>query len=380
MKWSDFIRTVNTDILSGKIADIMFLDNLPLESYMRRGILVDLNSLVNELGGAEKLNMGIVNGMKNKDGKLYALPLTFTTYALIGRENVINQVTDLQSLLTLKLEPDQKALVPTQKQALFQQLLMANLPVFIDKQSGNYRFDTPEFVGFLELVDRIYNEAQVPPPELPENPTEEDYRKIDFGNFYQESQKDRYTGKNAMMITTLGNLDSLSYEFSYSGGKDASWTFIPKMKDVGGEIFMPQTTLGISAKGKNQKLAAEFVKMLFSGEIEGIENYMWGFSVAKAQQEKAIKNLLEQYKQQEEAGGKRQMSIDEKTVIDMTTLTEQQMRDIVKRLDGCTIPIQFDQTLSEFLTEEINPFLYGRKTAKEAADALQRRAAAYLAE
>lgn len=380
MKWSDFIRTVNTDILSGKTADIMFLDNLPLDSYMRRGILVDLNSVVNELGGAEKLNMGIVNGMKNKDGKLYALPLTFTTYALIGRKNVIDQVTDLQSLLTLKLEPEQKALSSMQKQSLFQQLLMTNLPVFIDKQSGNYRFDTPEFIGFLELIDRIYNEAQVPPPELPENPTDEDYKKMDMGNFYQNTQKDRYTGKTAMSMTTLGNLDSLSYEFSYSGGKDASWTFMPKLKDIGGEIFMPQTTLGISAKSKNQKLAIEFVKMIFSGEIEGVENYMWGFSVVKAQQEKTIKNLLEQYKQQEEAGGKRQMHIDEKTSIEMITLTEQQMRDIVNRLDECTIPVQYDQTLSEFLNEEIKPFLYGRKTAKEAAEALQRRAAAYLAE
>jgi ABC-type sugar transport system, periplasmic component len=380
MKWSDFIRTVNTDILSGKIADIMFLDNLPLDSYTRRGILVDLNPLVNELGGAEKLNMGIVKGMQNKDGKLYALPLTFTTYAFVGRKNVIDQVTDLQSLLTLKLAPEQKALSPMQKQSLFQQLLMVNLPVFIDKQSGNYRFDTPEFIGFLELFDRIYNEAQVPPPELPENPTDEDYKKLDMNNFYQNAQKDRYTGKTAMSMTTLGNLDSLSYEFSYSGGKDASWTFVPKFKDIGGEIFMPQTTLGISAKSKNKELAMEFVKMIFSGEIEGVDNYMWGFSVVKSQQEKTIKNLLEQYKQQEKSGGKNQMSIDEKTTIDMVTLTEQQMRDIVNSLDKCTIPVQFDQTLSEFLNEEIKPFLYGHKTAKEAAEALQRRAAAYLAE
>ncbi len=380
MKWSDFIRTVNTDILSGKTADIMFLDNLPLDSYTRRGILVDLNPLVNELGGTENLNMGIVNGMKNKDGKLYALPLTFTTYALIGRKNVIDQVTDLQSLLTLKLEPEQTALSPMQKQSLFYQLLMTNLPVFIDKQSGNYRFDTPEFIGFLELFDRIYNEAQIPPPELPENPTEEDYRRLDTGNFYQNVQKDRYTGKTALSMTTLGNLDSLSYEFSYSGGKDASWTFMPTMKDIGGEIFMPQTTLGISAKSKNQKLATEFVKMILSGEIENMGNYMWGFSIVKDQQEKAIKNLLEQYKQQDEMGGTHQMYIDDKTSIDMIRLTEQQMRDIVNRMDECTVPVQYDQTLSEFLTEEINPFLYGRKTAREAAEALQRRAAAYLAE
>jgi ABC-type glycerol-3-phosphate transport system substrate-binding protein len=380
MKWSDFIRTVNTDILSGKAADIMFLDNLPLDSYTRRGILVDLNSVITEMGGAEKLNMGIVNGMKSKDGKLYALPLTYTTFALIGRKNVIDQVTDLPSLLTLKLAPEQKALSPMQKDPLFQQLLMTNLPVFIDKQSGNYRFDTPEFIGFLELVNRIYNEAQVPPPELPENPTEEDYKKMDMGNFYQNAQKDRYTGKTAMSMTTLGNLDSLSYEFTYSGGKDASWTFMPKMKDIGGEIFIPQTTMGISAKSKNQKLAIEFIKMIFSGEIEGVENYMWGFSVVKAQQERTIKNLLERYKQQKEAGGMGRMSIDEKTTVEMTTLTEQQMRDMLNRMDKCTIPVQFDQTLSEFLSEEIKPFLNGRKTAKEAAEALQRRAAAYLAE
>ncbi len=380
MKWSDFIRTVNTDILSGKTADIMFLDNLPLDSYTRRGILVDLNPLVDQLGGAENLNMGIVNGMKNEDGKLYALPLTFTTYALIGHKNVIDQVTDLQSLLTLKLAPDQKALSPMQKQSLFQQLLMTNLPAFVDKQSGDYRFDTPEFIGFLELFERIYNEAQTPPPELPENPTEEDYRKIDMGNFWQDSQKDRYTGKTAMTMTTLGNIDSFSYELSYSGGKNASWTFMPKLKDFGGEIFMPQTTIGISAKTKNKELALEFVKMIMSGELENMENYMWGFSVVKSQQEKAIKNLLEQYKQQDEYGGMGQMYIDETTSVDMIRLTEQQMRDIVNRMDECTVPIQYDQTLSEFLTEEINPFLYGRKSAKEAAEALQRRAAAYLAE
>ena len=380
MKWSDFIRTVNTDILSGKTADIMFLDNLPLDSYTRRGILVDLNPLVDKLGGAENLNMGIVNGMKNEDGKLYALPLTFTTYALIGHKNVVDQVTDLQSLLTLKLKPEQKALSPMQKQSLFQQLLMTNLPAFVDKQSGDYRFDTPEFIGFLELFERIYNEAQTPPPELPENPTEEDYRKIDMNNSYQNAQKDRYTGKTAMSMTTLGNLDSLSYEFSYSGGKDATWTFMPKLKDFGGEIFMPQTTIGISAKTKNKELALEFVKMIMSGELENMENYMWGFSVVKSQQEKAIQRLLEQYKQQEEMGGSHKMYIDDKTSIDMIMLTEQQMRDIVNRMDECTVPIQFDQTLSEFLNEEINPFLYGRKSAKEAAEALQRRAAAYLAE
>ena len=143
---------------------------------------------------------------------------------------------------------------------------------------------------------------------------------------------------------------------------------------------MPQTTLGVSAKSKNQKLAIEFVKMIFSGEIEEVQNYMWGFSVVKSQQEKAIKNLLEQYKQQEEAGGKQQINIDEKTMVEMTMLTEQQMRDIVSRLDECTIPVQYDQTLYEFLNEEIKPFLYGRKSAKEAAESLQRRAAAYLAE
>jgi len=380
MKWSDFIRTVNTDILSGKTADIMFLDNLPLDSYMRRGILVDLNPLVDELGGAENLNMGVINGMKNKDGKLYAIPLTFSTYALIGHKNVIDQVTDLQSLLTLNLKPEQKALSPMQKESLFQQLLMTNLPAFIDKQTGDYRFDTPEFIGFLELFERIYNEAQTPPPELPENPTEEDYRKLDMSNFYQNLQKDRYTGKTAMAITTLGNLDSLSYEFSYSGGKDAAWTFMPKLKDFGGEIFMPQTTLGISAKTKNKELAMEFVKMILSGEIENIESYMWGFSIVKSQQERAIMNLLEQYKQQDEMGGTHQMYIDEKTTVDMVRLTEQQMRELLNRLDECTVPVQYDQTLSEFLNEEIRPFLYGRKSAKEAAEALQRRAAAYLAE
>lgn len=386
MPWSDFIRAINTDILSGKAADVMFLDNLPLKSYSRRGVLVDLSDYIDDFGGADKLNMGIVNGMRDENGKLYALPLMFSTYQLIGRKNVIDQVTDLKSILTLNLAPDQKALAPQEREQLFQQLLQTNMPCFIDEKTGNYKFDSPVFIEFLELFDRLYYEAQTPPPPMPEYDEQGNVKPgpatdTEYWDFWNTIQKDKYLGKVAMSMQQYSYLDGMQWEFTLMGGKDASWTFLPQIKDMGGAVFTPSSMLGISANSKNKELAAEFIKMIFSGEIENMRNYIYGFSTIKAYQEEAIQNILKQYKEQDENGwGPGQVWIDENLQVDMIRFTETQLRDTIKRLEECTVPIQYDQTLSEFMNEELRPFLKGEKSAREAAESLQRRAAAYLGE
>lgn len=377
MKWSDLIKSINTDILSGKGGDVMFLDNMPIQSYMRRGVLVDLEDLITELGGEENLNMGVINGMRNDEGKLYAIPMWFQTYALYGRKDAIKQVTDLKSILDINVKPDQRILASMQRNELFQLLLISNLPAFIDEKTGNYRFDSPEFINFLELFDRIYNEAQEPPYELPENPTEEDFRKYD--EMYTKNRLDLYKGNIAMQISYLYGIDSL--DFTMAGGEDADWTFLPTVKDMGGAVYTPNNILGINAKSDQKELAAEFIKLLFSGD-ERLHNYVWGFLTIKSVQERAIQQQLERYKEQDENGWGNTAWIGGPDNVEVPAyrMTEQQMRDMVAKLDQCTIPNIYDNTLMEFLNEEVEPFLNKTKSATEVAQSLQKRAAAYLAE
>lgn len=379
MKWSDFIKAVNTDILSGKGADVMFLDNMPISSYMRRGVLVDLSDMVEQMGGAEKLNMGVIDGMRSDNGKLYAIPMMFNAYALYGRKNVVDQVTDLKSLLTLDLKPDQYALASMQRSEMFNMLLTSNMPAFIDEKTGNYRFDSEEFIGFLELFDRIYKEAQITPPELPENPTEEDWRKYD--EIYQKNQINLYKGIAAMQISYFGGLDYM--DFTLAGGKEADWTFLPTVKDLGGAVYNPSTMVGINAKSDQKELAAEFIKVLFSDD-ERLSNYMWGFSTVKAVQERRIQQILDRYKEQDEYGWGNETWVGTDNGQDIMApryrMPEEQLREMAARMDECTIPAIYDNTLMEFMMEEIDPFLKQTKSATEVAQALQKRAAAYLAE
>lgn len=380
MKWSDFIKAVNTDILSGKGADVMFLDNMPINSYMRRGVLVDLSEYVEQMGGAEKLNMGVIDGLRSDNGKLYAMPLMFSTYTLNGRKNVVDQVTDLQSLLKLNLNPGQYPLASMNRSELFNLLLTANMPAFIDEKTGNYRFDSEDFIGFLELFDRIYKEAQIVPPELPENPTDADYQNFDWSKMYNDNQMNLYKGTAAMQMGYFSGIDYL--DFTIVGGKDADWTFLPTIKDLGGAVYNPRTLMGINAKSDQKELAAEFIKVMFSGD-ERIVNNMWdGFSTVKSVQETRIQTLLTRYKEQDEYGWSNDVWIGDNGEIKVPSyrFTEQQLRDMVAKLEECRIPAIYDNTLMEFMMEEINPFIYQTKSATEVAQALQKRAAAYLAE
>lgn len=74
------LRTLNTQLLAGDGPDVIFLDNLPFDSFVRSGILADITDFVNE---DSNIMRPIIEPMFI-DGKVYAVPTNFALPILFG--------------------------------------------------------------------------------------------------------------------------------------------------------------------------------------------------------------------------------------------------------------------------------------------------------
>jgi len=92
---SDAIRTLNTQLLSGRGPDIIILDGTPAENYINRGMLLDMSSIVNTNGMFQNLLAPYVGA----GGVIYAIPTQFFAPVLAGYAENLAAVGSLNALV-----------------------------------------------------------------------------------------------------------------------------------------------------------------------------------------------------------------------------------------------------------------------------------------
>ena len=95
---SDDIRTLNTELLSGKGADVLLLNGLPADAYIEKGVLCDLTKLAKGLMKENRYLENMMNNTLQKDGKIYGIPVKFTVPVLYGDEQIEKALDSLDSL------------------------------------------------------------------------------------------------------------------------------------------------------------------------------------------------------------------------------------------------------------------------------------------
>ena len=95
MTEADAVRSLNTEILAGNGPDLICLDGFNLESYLEKGVLVDVSHVLDQ---GDPLLRNITDCYA-EDGKICAVPTTFTFPAMYGKEEYISQIHDLPSLV-----------------------------------------------------------------------------------------------------------------------------------------------------------------------------------------------------------------------------------------------------------------------------------------
>ncbi len=363
----DHIRTLNTDLLAGKGGDVLVLDGLPVEKYMGKGLLRDLTALLPELG----LLPGIEKGSAAADGKVYAVPASFSFDTLWGKKDIVDQVTSLQDLPTLSL-PDGQTPLRARNGNSWVELFFPASKAALSTQNSKPTFNTPEFQAFLNTLYDLYSaQGDIANDAMG--------MRAMRGGISMGEMLALYNGSAALCPMTVGGLMQINIVYSLAGGKDGACIALPSL-DGQGRAYTPSLLIGLNTQSKHPTLGEEFLKIVYSADVQEMEQ-LDGLPAAAKSLDKLFADAIERSEEEGNAtigfammggGGGLQMTMENPDAAAWNAL-----RALCDTLDQ---PAVSDSTLMDFILAETGTFFDGKSDAATTGNAIQQRAFFYLNE
>lgn len=363
--YNAYIKRVNTEILTGKAADIIALGNLPYEQYQEKKILVDLAPYIKNDPefNDENYFMNVLKAYE-EDGKQFVLPVTFQATSLVaaGQYQVPRDGMSLEEFIRFcdALPPEKVPIGLSEPSSIFQMLIMPNMDYFLDTKNKTAHLDTPEFIRLLEAAQRIGKRAEA--------------FKIDDNDPASWRQYREFARKN-VVFSQISLYDyNLRQQIMWEVDGEGDVIPFPAM-DGPGRFFSAGALYGINKAAKDKDACWEFLKFLVSEDYLKMASY--GQITINRKVNKMVSDLRIELDKREDgvsimSDGVREMRVPKLTQEDVDAVNA-----IIAKLDK---PIKYDTRLMELLSEETDAFFDGKKDAQTTAQALQSRMSIYLSE
>lgn len=293
----DLIRALNTELLSGKAPDLLLLDGLPVESYIDKGVLLDLTDLVGEWQNALGLLDNLL-GAYEKDGKRYGVPSRFGVPIMVGEGEAVDQTRSILDLLN-QVEARQKETVPFLyvPSALWEDMgiMLSYYDVCSGAWSGaNRALDQDALTAYLADMLSLNTVLRRDTPELDSSMAAtvsvsvtsiggSGFETMDLGavTALQEGNA-RFHLQN---LSGFLNLKMLANAVVRNEG----YTLAPLF---GGDSYVPMGGIGITSAGAHQDLAKAFLELMLTETVQG--KYLYdGFPVNGQSLDKLMVSALD---------------------------------------------------------------------------------------
>lgn len=276
---SDAINNLNTELLAGEGPDMILLDGMPLESYEEKGMLVNLNDVISDLGNANTYFEGILKGYQRESGT-YVLPFRYYVPLLTGDNDILSKISDLK---TLADEAEKIAGLQTTKETvlgcysakeLLEKLYLTSANLWITEDGT---VDKTALSEFLTQAKRIYEAEQKNLDEKESKAHEElvNYYKKQCDDENEVTEYFLKSGTQAcqqlikQQILTAGYLCSMS-EFEFvTVAKKINRNEYKIFNGQDSNVFCSTGSISISKNSKNQESAKQFIKILLGTEVQG---------------------------------------------------------------------------------------------------------------
>lgn len=350
------ISKVNTELLSGKGADVIVLDSLPEGKYVQKGLLTNLSEMIEQDQAFDK-NQYFTNVLDNSkiNGGIYGIPIYFWLSGLLGDDTAIQQsgvnVNDKEwtwsEFTSIGKELANKGthkyvIGNTPPEQMLQLLVQDHYAELVDAANGKAKFQSDLFIGMLKGVKKMYDEKIATADS------------VTLGESYFvpvtifEIEDYFTTG------STLGLQGAKMYQKPHIAGQKEG---IP---------FTPYTTVGINAKSSVKKEAWDFIKFLMSDEGKKINNRNM-FPINKVVYEKHMKELKEKGEIEHPNGS-------------VINITENDIQALEQMVAGANIQSKADTKIESIIAEESKSYFGGQKSAKDVAALIQNRVTTYINE
>lgn len=259
----NYLKQLNTKIMSGKAADVISTDPLPMIKYGEMGVFEDLTPYIEEKGmDDENYFMNIINLGKSEKGQ-FEIPLrVFFDVVSFDKELVedsgikpnenlktisYSDALDIGIALVDNTNRDNTYLSIGRVPQVAYRLVMENIHNFIDFGKKEANFDSKELIDILEYAKKLDDEGYF------------DTGTIDFYNMEYHFAYDIDFPNQAAAFTLYK--DSIRYQ---------SMPICDKNGRVVGKM---SHNFGINSQSKNKDLAWEFIYFLMGEEVQSMPSF-----------------------------------------------------------------------------------------------------------
>ena len=372
MTTSDAIRALNTELLAGKGPDVLILDGLPIDSYIEKGVLLDLEELLGErIKNGEFLEN--VVGTYRRDGKLFAVPTRLGFPAVWGEPEAVSHAGSLSALADYaEQNPDKRMLDHLSPESLLRDFYLTCAPAWLT-ESG--QLDEERFAQFLTDIKRLSDTATGEDREVRMNYAGGGVQTLSSSPFGMvagefELMVDLMQSNHNVMLNAGVVQHRLGGELPQGGALREIFAPMPGQGE--GTVFQPLCRVGINAASGQLEAAKEYVGALLSQECQEPDSY-YGYPVNRAALRAWTKNVLSSVQSFSTSNGSYPEVViywPEERVLSM----------VADALEQANTPSSYNDTLMQMVVEETAGFFEGSMSAGEAAKALSARTQAYLAE
>lgn len=365
----DAIKNLNTEMMAGNGPDVIFLDGLPVEDYIEKGLLADLSGILDQLKKDGEVFFENVLSAYEKDGKICAVPFSFAVPVVIGDEGAVQQKTihDLAEWIA-DCENDS---IPVLGKQWVTQLPNIFLTAWNKVFHNNKKVDKEVLAELLRDMKQMAECAGFD-KDLPYSPLFEVHPVYeDKGGWilYLAWEKEQ------MLTTLLCETNDLEFIKATRKVKAIGYEYLNKQS---GNIFFPNYIVGINASSEKKDVAEEFIKYFLSAEKNTkITSYA---CVNKGNFEKNL-NVSEEEKVLSwvsDVSTSEDIAEDEKLYY--YELTPQEAQEFLIFLDKADTMVEVEYPLLKSVMYLVEDYIFEEETLENTVDKIAEKVEIYQAE
>ncbi len=367
------VNRLNTDIVSGKIPDILLLDsNMPVKSYIAKGLLEDIKPYIEKDPELDMNNFmpNIIEAF-SVDGKLYQIVPQYCISTLVAKASVVGEkpgwtAGKIMELMEKTAEGTELLSFEIRENMLINCMTFAG-DQFVDWNSGKCNFESEEFKQLLAFLAMF--------PEEIDNEAFTDEYWMNYESMWREGK---------IIAQPMSVYDFRNYNYTEKGTFGEKITLIgyPSGEGSSGSAIVPTMQFAMSAKSKCKEGAWEFLRYFLTDEYQESENvFGLPLSIKKLDEmaEEATKvptytdengNIVESPETYYVSG----------IEVPITPMTQEEADALKEQIYSITDVSNYDENLIQIIQEESAAYFGGQKSAEEVSKIIQSRAQIYINE
>lgn len=380
MTREDALKVLSTELATGNGPDVLLLDDLSYDTYAEKGVLADLTAT---LDGTGERYMDAVRASYRRGEGQYAMPMSMAVPVLMGAEDKIQGVSDLEQLTELieqsrAAQPEGTLLSFNRPENALQLLAVVSMDDWMDESGG---VDSEGVKNFLTLAKRIYD-AQVSGMTVKE--MEGMDQLVGYINGREQIWTQAgYQVENALYFHQPFTMGLLNSNMSVMGDYNMTseimsmlgMTMVP-LAGENGYIGRAYNILAVNEGSGVKEQALEFVAYALSKQF-ATESYIGmgsvNWDVLEEQIRRSQEDGISAFMSFEDIDGKPQ-------AVEVDNPSQEELAALRQILEACQGVSQCDSRVYDAVIETGAKALTGEITVEDAVKEIEKKVSLYLAE